>query len=139
MSDTATTAERVAPRFTRRSIKGAHKIGPHSRPHTLAKVDGRTREAEVLRRTRAELTVHVGGAPNVVQKALIERAAWLSLKISLLDRKIASGKDLTQIDTNVYLAWVGSLARLLTRLGIEPKREGTKPSLESIIAKAASP
>jgi hypothetical protein len=36
-------------------------MGPYSRPHRLAKLDGRTREAALLRKTRARLTEHVGG------------------------------------------------------------------------------
>jgi hypothetical protein len=34
----------------------AAKIGPHSRPHMLAKLDQRTREAKLLSDARAELT-----------------------------------------------------------------------------------
>jgi hypothetical protein len=36
-------------------------IGPYSRPHRLAKIDGRTKIAKLMRETRAALIAHVGG------------------------------------------------------------------------------
>jgi len=63
-----------------------HALGPHSRGHALiAGLDWRTREAKVLVAAREELTAYVGGSPNNVQKALIERAARLTLYIELMD------------------------------------------------------
>jgi hypothetical protein len=112
----------------------AHRIGPHSRRHNLAKVDGRTKEANLMRSVRDELTLHVGGKPSAVQRALIERAVWLSLRLAQLDRKIASGRDFTQIDSNTHLAWNNSLTRTLARLGIEPQANGSRQSLDEIIA-----
>ena len=97
----------------------AHQIGPHSRPHTLARVDGRTRQAAVLNRVRNQLTEHIGN-PNIVEKMMIERCAWLAVRLAMLDRKIESGKDLTLVDSNTYLAWHNSFVRTLSRLGIRP-------------------
>src|SRR5207253_1309538 len=91
-----------------RNVRKAHRVGPHSRPHNLAKLDGRTKEAQLLCRVREELTQHVGGRPTAVQRALIERCVWLSLRLAMLDKKIASGRDFTQIDSNTYLAWSNS-------------------------------
>jgi len=54
---------------------------------------------------RRELTKHVGGNPSIVEVALIERCCWLQLRMAMLDKKIASGRDFTQIDSNTYLAW----------------------------------
>jgi hypothetical protein len=56
-------------------------IGPYSRPLALAKLDGRTREAALVRRVRAELTAHVGGNPTFPQRMLIDRAAVLALRM----------------------------------------------------------
>lgn len=52
----------------------------------LHPLDWRTREGKLLAAARAELIAHVGGHPNNVQKALIERAARLTLYIELMDR-----------------------------------------------------
>ena len=61
-------------------------LGPHTREHRLLEgMDWRTREGQMLIAARAELTAHVGGNPNNVQKALIERAARLTLYIELMD------------------------------------------------------
>jgi hypothetical protein len=65
------------------------RIRPTHRSVDLAKRDGRTREARLMRETRAELAAHVGGRPTAVQSALIERAAQLSLRIAAMDRRFA--------------------------------------------------
>jgi hypothetical protein len=97
-------------------------------------VDGRTREAEVLRRVRADLTNNIG-QPNVVQQMLIERCAWLSVRIAMLDRKIEKGESFTQVDSNTYLAWHNSLVRTLARLGIKrPDSSSTPPALTRVLA-----
>jgi hypothetical protein len=51
-------------------------------------MDWRSREGKVLIDARAQLTAHVGGNPNNVQKALIERAARLTLYVELMDAKL---------------------------------------------------
>jgi hypothetical protein len=81
-----------------------------------------------MRRVKRELTAHIGGNPNAAQSMLIERCAWLSLRIALLDKKLASGRDFTQIDSNVYLAWANSLSRMLVKLGIEPPGAIKRPT-----------
>ena len=64
---------------------------------------------------------------------------WLSLRLAQLDRKIAEGKNSTEVDSNTYLAWNNSYCRTLARLGIEPPRKGSKPSIESTLAQAQAP
>ena len=82
-----------------------------------------------MRKVRAELTAHVGGFPDAVQRALIERCCWLSLRIALMDRKLTEG-TFTQIDSNVYLAWVGSLNRTISRL--RPAHEASQTDQSAI-------
>src|ERR1700730_12280035 len=97
----------------------APKVGPHSGRHRLAKVDRRTKEGQLLDTVREELTRHVGGDPSAVQRALITRCCWLSLRLAMLDKKLASGRDFTEIDSNVYLAWSNTLSRTVARLGLD--------------------
>jgi len=111
----------------RRYIHEAPELGPHSRAHCLAKVDGRTREGSVLNRVRADLTNHLGN-PNIVQQMLIERCAWLTVRIEMLDRKIEKGEGFTQVDSNTYLAWHNSLVRTLARLGIRRPDASSTPA-----------
>ena len=44
-------------------------IRPTYRPVALAKLDQRTKEARLMRETRAALVAHVGGKPSAVQSA----------------------------------------------------------------------
>jgi hypothetical protein len=61
----------------------------------------------------------------------------LTLKLAMLDGKIAAGKD-TGFDTDQYLAWQGHLARNLTRLGFEPAAEKTPSLAEQLKAERAA-
>jgi hypothetical protein len=96
-----------------------HHLFPYSGPSAIARIDQRSRTAHFMRRLRADLTLHVGGSPTVAQRLLIERATMLSLRVALIDIKVADGADLTEHDTKAYLAWSNSLERCLSRLGLE--------------------
>ena len=96
-----------------------HQLGPYSRPLALTKRDGRTREARLMRDTRAALTTHVGGNPSITQRMLIDRAVQLTIRIATMDRKFAETEVQTEHDSRTYLAWVGSLTRLLRDLGLD--------------------
>lgn len=93
-------------------------LKPYSRAIAWANLDGRSREAVLLRRVRADLTAHLGGKPSATQRALIERAASLSLHIALLDAKaLKAGGVMTDHDSRQYLAWSNALTRTLRQLG----------------------
>lgn len=92
-------------------------IGPFSRPHTLAVLDGRTKEARLLRDFRADLVRHVGGKPSATQSALITQACQLQLRIALMDRAIAGEAVPSERNGREYLSWCNSLQRLLRQLG----------------------
>src|SRR5689334_10768935 len=101
----------------------AHKVGPHSRPTALAKLDQRTREAALMRRVRKELTAHVGGSPSAVQRQLIERAAMLTLHVAMFDRRAIEDGGLSDRDRREYLAYSNALERALRHLGIKAAAE----------------
>lgn len=82
-------------------------------------MDQRTREARIMAKVRADLSVHVGGKPSATQNALIERAAWLTLHVALLDAKMTAPSSLTEHDSRTYLAWSASLVRTLRTLGLQ--------------------
>jgi hypothetical protein len=113
----------------------AHQIGFYSRPHRLAKLDGRTREA-LLRETRARLIEHVGGSPSAVQSELIERTAQLTLKVAQLHAKL-DANAMTDHDHRHYLAWSNALTRTLDKLEKLTRKHGkdaTGPSLAEYLA-----
>jgi hypothetical protein len=113
-------------------------IGPYSRPPSLAKLDGRTREARLLRETRAELAQHVGGAPSATQRALIERAAQLSLRIALMDAKFAETSIQTEHDSRTYLAWSSTLSRTMRELGVHAAPARPRTLADHLASKAAA-
>ena len=109
-------------------------IGPYSRPPALAKLDGRSSEARLMRKVRNDLVAHVGGKPSVTQSMLIERIVNLSLRVATMDRKFTATGEMTEHDTATYLAWSSSLSRLLRELGMK----GTAPrapTLAEVVAK----
>lgn len=108
-------------------------LGPYSRPATLAKLDQRTKEARLVRETRAELVAHVGGKPSATQRALIERAVQLTLRVALMDRKFTEAGHTSERDSREYLAWSNSLARTLREIGLKPAA-ARPPSLAEILA-----
>lgn len=104
------------------------RLGPYSKPAVLAKLDQRTREARILHDTREALTEHIGENPSATARALIDRAAWLSLRVAQMDAKMAAGNAFTDHDHRHYLAWSNSLRLILRDLGLKgtPAR-ATKP------------
>ncbi|MCA0344132.1 MAG: hypothetical protein LCH99_30985 [Proteobacteria bacterium] len=112
------------------------KLGPHHRPNALAKLDGRTREAQLMRKVRIDLTDHIGGFPSATQAALIDRAAWLSLHVALMDEKTMQpdAGPLSERDSRQYLAWSNALTRILRDLGADrPKASKPRQSLADMI------
>lgn len=93
----------------------------------MAKIDGRSADGRFLRRIRLELAQYVGGKPSATQHALIDRIAWLRLRIAAMDARTASAKQMTEMDSRTYLAWVGSLSRLMRELGPEVPLPSAKP------------
>jgi hypothetical protein len=112
------------------------RLGPHSREHQLlAGLDWRTREGKLLAASRDELTRHVGGNPNSVQKVLIERAARLTLYIELMDAEALVVGTMTERNSRQYLAWVNALRLCLRELGVREAASDKRPSLEVIVSR----
>jgi hypothetical protein len=93
-------------------------LGAYAKEIVLARPDGRTKEARLLRQMREELIRHLGGNVTPPQRAMIERAAMLQLRCAALDRKILDG-TFSEYDAKTYLAFSNSLTRTLARLGLE--------------------
>src|ERR1700686_337783 len=87
-------------------LRKMRQVGAYSRAGSLWKLDGRTKEAMLMRRVRAELLAHIGGNPTVTQRLLIDRAAILTLKAAQIDLKILAGEELTTHDNQHALAWM---------------------------------
>jgi hypothetical protein len=107
----------------------AYRIKPYSPTHMLAKLDRRTKEARLLEEVRADLIRHIGGQPTVTQRHVIERCAWLSLRVALLDRKMATG-SFSPHDNREFLACSEALTKLLAKLGF--KATDSRPSVPDL-------
>jgi hypothetical protein len=116
--------------------KKVRKITVHSGATTLVKLDQRTKEAQLMRQVRADLTAHVGGRPSYAQRILIHQAAVLTLRCSQIEAMILEGAVLTQHDNSHALAWANSLRRCVTALGLDGAASG-KPSLDDHLAMLA--
>lgn len=90
---------------------------------TLARFDGRTREARLLRQIRADLTAHVGGSPSATQRIAIERAAALTLHVARMDATAAKNGGMSDHARREYLSADSSLRRMLQLLGAEGKAQ----------------
>jgi hypothetical protein len=91
----------------------ARKLGPYTRRDLPMHLDGRTREAAVMRGFRTDLVRFVGGNPDLIQGALIHRACVLHLRLAMLDRKLMQATDMTLHDNNHYIAWTNAYRRTL--------------------------
>src|ERR1700692_4169958 len=59
------------------STPAARQLTPYFARTTLAKLDQRTKEARLVRETRAAFVAHVGGKPSAVQSELIGQAVQI--------------------------------------------------------------
>jgi hypothetical protein len=107
-------------RFDANYIGDMKPLSPHSRPDALAKRDGRTREARLLKRVYSDLISHVGGTPSATQLALIEQVAQIRIRLAAFDRRYAETGTMTEHDSRTYLAWANTHARIMARLGLKP-------------------
>jgi hypothetical protein len=111
----------ATPLFQKLLSSLAAALAAYSRGHRFVRLHGRTEEGGLVQHVRDELLAHVHHKPSAVERVMIERCCWLQLRLSMLDKKLAAGRDFTQIDSNVYLAWHNSLIRTLVKLGLNPK------------------
>jgi len=82
--------------------------------HFLAKLDGRSRAAQILRQSFDEITSDLGGAAGLshVQLTLIERFCFLEFILRMKELKMAEASNNGQKDKN-FGSWVQSLNALV--------------------------
>ena len=90
------------------------RLTPHSRPGRLALIDGRTAQAQFMKRIKNDLTRHVGGQPSVTQRMAIDQCAMLSLRLHMMDR--AELQDRSAKNTHEYATLTSALSALLQQL-----------------------
>src|SRR3954452_4736963 len=85
-------------------------VAATSHADRLPVTDGRSAEAQYLRRIRDELRQHVGGSPSIAQRLLIDRVAHVALRLSALDIEPMLN------ESGDYLDLTRLLADLLTQI-----------------------
>ena len=100
----------------------------------LAKLDRRTKEARLLEAARASFTRHVGGAPNDIQRVLIERASRLMVYIETMDAQALVVGTMTERNSRQYLAWVNALRLCLREIGLDEAKPEMPVSLDQYLA-----
>ena len=100
--------------------KVVHKrVGPFSTATELRKVDGRTREARIVRAVVADLVAQLGGHPSAAQRLLIQSAAIVTLRLTLaLERYQLGGETSDRLDQHV-VALINAQRQVLGTLGLE--------------------
>ena len=102
------------------------------KPSKVSSRDGRSPDAVLLRRTKADLTVHIGGKPSATQRALIDRAAMLTLHLARMDQKAMETGEFSDHASRHYLAWSNSLRLNMVALGLQPAK-AARPSLRDYL------
>lgn len=101
---------------------------------TPLRLHGNSGPRVAARRLRADLIAHVGGKPSAVQRALIDAASELKLKIAVADQRFVEQGAMSQHARNEYLAFVNSYSRLLRQLGLEAAASRVVPITETLAA-----
>jgi hypothetical protein len=94
-------------------------------------LDRRTKAGRVFRTIEKDLTAHVGGAPSVVEKLLIQSASMKGTRLALLSEAVLEGRDLG--NDGQVLAYANSLERTLITLGTKAAIKDISPSIEEIL------
>lgn len=110
----------------------SRRAGGFSKDHVLATLDRRTKAGRVFRTIEKDLTAHVGGAPSVVEKLLIQSASMKGTRLALLSEAVLDGRDLGS--DGQILAYANSLERTLITLGTKAAIKDISPSLADIAA-----
>ena len=119
-----------------RSYRTPKRVGVHSRRIALGDIDGRLREAKLMRETTEELTAHCGGNPSAVERRLIQRAAILHLRLALMDAQTDADGSMTEKHAREYLCWSNAYCRTLRLLGLKGAPTERVPTLADILAAA---
>ena len=99
------------------------RLGPYSR--TLRRgaigilVDGRSERGRLIRDMERQLIEHVGGAPTITQRLLIDRAIKTRLQLDALDEKLAAG-NWTPHDQRTFGGLQNAFRLALRELGLAP-------------------
>lgn len=98
-----------------------NRIGHRAKDSTLLNVDKRSREGKFLAEVHQSLVEHLGGAPSVPERIMIDLIKVKMLRLALIAGRVG---DLTKDDADRVLAWSNGLRRDLETIGLKaPERQ----------------
>src|ERR1700716_2192082 len=104
-----------------KAVTGRRRVGPYSRKLQRGPigdcVDVRSAEGRFIRDLERQLVDHVGGAPSITQRLLIERIVKIKLQLDAFDNKLASG-DWTAHDQRTFNALLNAHRLACRELGL---------------------
>jgi len=104
---------------------------------TAIKPDRRTVVGREATKFRADLVRHCKDKPSVTERALIDLAVQLRLRVMMMDYRFLQQGEQSPNDAAIYLAWVNTLSRVVRALGLKASdardRDAKTPSLAEII------
>lgn len=118
--------------------RNSPKLGPYSRclnRGALGNISGRSREGRFLRALERDLLEHLGPEPTLPQRLLVARVARASLRIEMLEEKIADGRA-TELDGKILHNLHGSLRLMLREIGQAERTTTKPPTLADVMAEA---
>jgi hypothetical protein len=119
-------------------VRTARRIYATSRATRLDRLDRRTKESRLIEAVRRDLLSQLP-SPSPVQRALVDRAAILSLHVALFDRDAIENGGLSIHGRDHYLAYSNSLTRVLKQLGLKGAAAAPNaPSLADITERIAA-
>ena len=99
------------------------RVGVFSSQRAVRDLDGRTREAAIVKRTIADLTAQVGGKPTAAQQLLIHATAVVVLRIRCALDKYGTGNgEIESLDRH-FVSLRNSLRLNLVTLGLEAAKD----------------
>ena len=99
-------------------------------------LDGRGWESRLLRQVRRDLAADLPGTPSPSIRMLIDRAAWLTLRLAQYDQAMVGGQA---GDVPAYVALNGALAAVLERISRQrPSRHVPRPAHQDRPVEAAA-
>lgn len=123
----------------RASSPDRRPLGPHSRVFRRGaigdSIDGRSTLGRFIRDLERQLIEHVGGAPSITQRLLIDRIIRIRVQLDALDEKLSAG-NWTPHDSRTHGALNNALRLTLREIGLRPAA-ARQPSLADVLAQYA--
>lgn len=102
-------------------------------------VSARTKGGRVLALFRDTFIEHFGGEPTRMELAVIDIAIQLKYRLLLMEQKFdENDADMSEKDSQRYLAWCNALTRLIKGLGKARAPKSAVSSIDSIVARKAA-